>query len=348
MPRGTTHRPVTRVDARPLATALVVLGVSGAATSAAAAEHPTVRLSFERGAGAEQCPDDANLREAVAARLGYDPFDDHAAHELRAQVRRTGRSFSAHIELRDADGTVRGERDLVSAARDCGELAAAMAIAVSLGIDPLSATVHPAAAPLPAPPPPPPASPPPASPPEVSAAPPPPAPPPAPGSQSSPVPLRARFGVGAMLAWGVAPGGPSVGGTLDAGVRRGMWSLSVEGLATLDTTASDAGSSVKSTLLLATAAPCVHVWIGVGCALVGVGSLRATGVVRLPQSGHAAFADGGARLGVLVPIVWRLLLDAHVDGLATFTHLTYHLDGQNAWSTPPVWGSLGLGAVVEL
>src|SRR5579862_6532539 len=57
-----------------------VIAIMGALASAAraAGEQPRVHLLFVRERGAERCPDEAGVRAAVAARLGYDPFADAA------------------------------------------------------------------------------------------------------------------------------------------------------------------------------------------------------------------------------------------------------------------------------
>ena len=323
----------------------LALVLGGASALGAPREHATVHLSYARETGAEQCPDETSLREAVSARLGYDPFDDGAPRVLRARVHRAGGSLVAHVELRDSGGVVQGERDLRGAGSDCAELATAMAIAISLGIDPLSAVALPQP---PARPPVPPLAERPAVVTEVVRAPASPAvasPPSPPPSRPS---VQARFGVGAMLSWGISPAVPAVGGTLDAGIRRGPWSLDVEGAGSWAATATDGNVGVKSSLALASLAPCVHVWIGVGCALGGIGSLAATGVASSPQSGHALFADAGVRLGVEIPFARRFYAQFHTDGLATLTHVTYTLDGQTAWNTPPFSLSLGLAAGLEL
>ncbi len=361
-------RPLGRSRA-PFRAARHAGGAWGAAFAACAAsspapawgaprEHAVVRLSYQRGPGAEACPDEAAVREAVLARLGYDPFDDTAPRRLRASVGRSGHRdgpLVARIELRDAAGALQGERDLRGAGSDCTELATAMAIAISLGIDPLSAA-EPHASPTPVTPTIPvtritvteeptvrheEAS-------GVRVAPtPPPEPRRAPPDAPAGPPLHARFAVGGVVSWGISPAVPAVGGTVDAGIRRGAWSLDVEGAGDWAATATDGASGVKSSLVLASLAPCVHVWIGVGCALGGMGSLYATGVVRAPESAHALFADAGVRLGVEVPFARRFFARAHADGLATLTHVTYHLDGQTAWSTPPLSLSLGLAAGFE-
>src|SRR5579859_7626471 len=50
----------------------VCLAALGASPSAIAA--PSARLVYARGPGASSCPDESALRQAVVARIGYDPF----------------------------------------------------------------------------------------------------------------------------------------------------------------------------------------------------------------------------------------------------------------------------------
>jgi hypothetical protein len=323
----------------------VTLGGERAASSAPAA-RTSVRLAYVRESGAEQCPDESVLRDSVLTRLGYDPFDDRAPRLLVAVVRRSGDSLVARIELHDASGRVQGERDLRGSGTSCDELASAMAIALSLGIDPLSATAAPpnradsSAAPASAP--------------SVESQPPPPrviVEPRAPEPSSPPArepPIRARFSGGALVSWGVSPATPAIGATLDAGMRRGRWSIDVEGAGSWAPTATEGSIGAKSSLELVSLVPCVHFWVGLGCAIGGGGSLNATGVdVRFPQSDHAAFANVGVRLGVEIPFAERFYLQFHADGLAILTPETFHLDGQTVWrSSPPVSASLGLAVGV--
>ena len=322
----------------------VTLGGERAASSAPAA-RTSARLAYVRESGAEQCPDESVLRDSVLTRLGYDPFDDRAPTLLVAVVRRSGDSLVARIELHDASGRVLGERDLRGSGTSCDELASAMAIALSLGIDPLSATATPPSgadsnAALPPTP-----SPPSASPPQPviieSPAPEPPSTPPA--REPS---IRARLSGGALVSWGISPAAPAIGATLDAGIRHGRWSLDLEGAGSWAPTATKGSIGAKSSLELVSLVPCVHFWVGLGCAIGGVGSLNATGVVRFPQSDHAAFANVGVRLGAEIPFAERFYLQFHADGLATLTPETFHVDGQTFWNRPPVSASLGVAVGV--
>jgi hypothetical protein len=315
--------------------------------SSAPAEHRAVRLSYVRESGAEQCPDESVLRESVLGRLGYDPFDDRAPTLLTVTVRPAERSLLGRIELRDASGRVQGERDLRGAGTDCAELAVAMAIAISIGIDPLSAmaTKPPSLGPsvessapaslVPI-----------GAPPQTIVVSPPETPsPPAPDHPSSrtPSPIQARFSAGALASWGISPAAPAVGATLSAGVRRGRWSLDLEGGGSWAATATDGAYGATSSLEIVSLAPCVHFGVGLACALGGVGSMGATGVVRFPETSHALFADLGVRLGAEVPFAHWFYVQFHADGLGILTPETFYVGQTKFWTTsPPVCGSLGV------
>jgi hypothetical protein len=329
------------VSVRSLGRILVVAGLgalSPSAAWAAPAERASVRLSYARSSGAEQCPDESVLRESVSTRLGYDPFDEKAPRLLTVVVRRSGDGLVARMELHDASGRVQGERDLHGSGTDCGELGTAMAIAVSLGIDPLSATgAPPGAAPAPSPAPEPPPVP-------VTSLPP--QPPPVPREEPKPPPLPrppvlVRLSAGSQVTWGISPAAPAIGATLDGGIRRGLFSLDLEGAG--DWAPTTTPGSASSSLYMVSLAPCVHFGLGLGCALGGVGSLEATGVVTSPQTDHKALANLGLRLGVEVPFATRFYVQFHVDGLAILTHETFIVDEKNIWSTtPPLSAALGL------
>jgi hypothetical protein len=115
-------------------TALVVL----MSEPTRAQDVPHARLRYDRGS--DSCPDEAALRDAVSARLGYVPFADDAALVIEATIRRTGRGFRGELRVLAADGTLRGERSVASADGDCDELGRALALAISVAIDPLSLT----------------------------------------------------------------------------------------------------------------------------------------------------------------------------------------------------------------
>src|SRR5262249_5238402 len=100
---------------------------------------PTSKLTFVRGSGAESCPDELELRRAVARRVGYDPFFPWAERTVIAQIDPAGRKgFSAKIHVIDTKGVLLGERQL-DAVADCHELVQSIALAISVAIDDLDA-----------------------------------------------------------------------------------------------------------------------------------------------------------------------------------------------------------------
>jgi hypothetical protein len=330
----------------------------------------TARLEFSRGRGAELCPDEEAVQRAVTARLGYDPFRPDAPRIVTAIVRRDQGSLRGDVELRDRKGAVKGTRHLSAAENDCPELVAAMALAISIAIDPQSLLRPPL-----------PSSPEPPTPPEPEPAPVDSAP-----SASLPVPvigvapavasplvvspsissssrsslrieaprssavdaLSWRFGLGGLLAVGAAPS-LSVGSALEVGVRRRAFSLSIEGRA--DAPASrraEGGGAVRASLLAVSLIPCLRVGLVFGCGLGSLGSLRGAGSgVPRPRDDASLFGAAGLRLGVEIPFAKALSFSFHGDLAATLTRTTLLLADRAAWITPPVSGVLGAGVVAH-
>ncbi|HSO36473.1 MAG TPA: hypothetical protein VLT33_28300, partial [Labilithrix sp.] len=112
---------------------------------------PSAKLVYVRGSGAEACPGEAELRKAVAARIGYDPFFPAAQKTVIAQVTRSPSGYRGKVQIVGDDGNVRGERELASKGDDCAELVSTMALAVSIALDDLD-EAPPAPAPDAAPP----------------------------------------------------------------------------------------------------------------------------------------------------------------------------------------------------
>lgn len=119
----------------------LVLGLAAAsAVSSAGAqgERPTATFSYERARGAERCPESSEVEEAVAARLGYVPFRPGAELHVVARIESDPRGLLATVEVLDAEGRSVGGRTIRSRTRDCEELSRALALAVSVAIDPMS------------------------------------------------------------------------------------------------------------------------------------------------------------------------------------------------------------------
>lgn len=95
------------------------------------------RITWVRGIDAEGCVGRIGLEEDVKARLGYDPFTAPADLAIEGTVVRASPSgFRAELVVRDAGGTVLGTRQLASREADCRSLGEAVAVAITVAIDP--------------------------------------------------------------------------------------------------------------------------------------------------------------------------------------------------------------------
>ncbi|MHB8419922.1 MAG: hypothetical protein ACYDCL_17750 [Myxococcales bacterium] len=268
-----------------------------------------VRLHEVRGQGAERCPGEVALRDAVAARLGRDPFSASAPAELTVLFESAGAGLVTTVLLSGR------QRRLTSPVADCQELAAATATAVAIAIDSLdrqqTAVTVVRSAPAPPPPPPP------------------------------PTPLHLWVLAGGLAAAGSAPG-PNAGLALGLDVRWPRWSLGLEGRADLPAGLSAGGGTISTSLLFATLVPCYRVWHLGGCALVGAGAEQAQSAGLSGATGHATpFAAAGGRLFGEIPLGGRCAVRLQGDLLAPFTKTTYLVNDQPAWVTPSLAFALG-------
>jgi hypothetical protein len=339
------------------AVCLALLLVAGPLRAGPPGGITTARLVYTRGPGAERCPDELAVREAVGVRLGYDPFRPEAARTVTATIAARRRALHADVKLADANGAVAGSRQLDAALDDCDELVASMALAIAIAVDPQSQL---------RPPPPPPA------PPAITAEPAvpvpseqPPAvvpPPPelpwmeplpvliAPEPEAPPVEERARFRAG-LAVLGAAGSAPRVTGGLafGGGVRWEWLSAVLEARADLPASATAAaGGSVSATFMSLALVPCFHrSWL-VACALGSAGLLYGVGVaVPSTRTDLTSFGMAGVRLGAEVPLgrVLSLAFSADLAALLPRTHL--QLRGEDVWTTSPVAGTLRAGVVAD-
>jgi hypothetical protein len=188
----------------------------------------TLRLSYNLGPGAQNCPPEQALHDEVARRMGYDPFTPAAADRVVATLNRSGRLFSGTLELFDSSGkrtwrksyAFRGQKD-----EDCAALDMAMGIDIAVAfIDfslPPPAATAPSPPPSPEPPPHPEAPPPSSSPPPKVESPP---PPPPPRSE----PLRLNLGIASALALRTASRPFAFNLMADAGLRYRSFSGALE------------------------------------------------------------------------------------------------------------------------
>ncbi|MEO6420140.1 MAG: hypothetical protein ABIP39_12060, partial [Polyangiaceae bacterium] len=97
---------------------------------------PSARMHYTRGSSAESCPDEASMRRAVASQLGYDPFDDQASTSVEASIVRKDDRLLGRVEVVRPNAAP-GKRELSSRDADCEHLASAMALTISMAIDPM-------------------------------------------------------------------------------------------------------------------------------------------------------------------------------------------------------------------
>lgn len=343
--------PVCRaLSASALVTSALVCRTAGAT--------PSARLVYSRTTEASSCPDEAELRKAVATRLGYDPFFAWAKQTVVVLISRPKGKYVAKLQLVDEQGVAHGNRELVSRSATCAEVFEASALAIGIALDaeaadeaePKSTTQQrEPPSPVPAPAPSTPASPPPAAPAET-----------APAASAPAAKPTAGPGAGAGLSWALSIDALASAGTapsLAPGVAIGAtlallpWSLSLELRADAPESQSRAaslgGGSVVSSMSAVDLVPCGNVSYFALCGLGMLGVTDAWGADITPQQARSTlFAAAGLRAGVELPLGASFFLRAHADGFFDLHRATLSL-GQEApndvWSAPSVGGTLGIG-----
>jgi hypothetical protein len=298
--------------------ALPALLLAGLTTTGAAG-RPEVSLRYERGPGAERCPDDEALRRAVSARLGYDPFREGAPRVIEARIGGEDSGLVGLLEVTEG-GAPRGKRQLRSPGTDCVELSGALELSIAIAIDPLASRPR-----LPL-----------TTEPEPSG----------PVPVEAPLPPRvgpdgfAAAGFGGSV--GAAPG-PTAGVELAAGARWPWWSLSLEGRADLGASLPVGQGAVSGGLLFATLAPCGHFSRFGGCLLIAGGGFRAasSGLADSRQE-TAPFAALGARFLAELRIADRLTVVPHADLLAPLVRTSLWVGTEPVWRLPLL--SVAVGA----
>jgi hypothetical protein len=298
---------------------------------------PSSRLVYARASGAESCPAEPEVRKEVATRLGYDPFFPWAQRTIVVQVARGSKGLRATVQLVDADGMVKGGRELASTADDCDELMRSVALNVSIAIDPDSADRKVDAVPTP-----------PEGEPEPAGGrrderPRPLAAPPAavadPAEAPSQPPAVVPFvGAGVHLATGLTPVA-SAGPSLTAGFSWGWGSLAGE-------IGGDWGvgleHEVRANQVSFSLVPCVAGRLVVGCVVGSIGELYAEAV----RSDHAMQASVGLRLGAAVALARGLTFTPYVGAALPLERTIVTIGGARAWQVAKVAGAAGLQLAV--
>ena len=313
-----------------------------------AAAFPTSRLVYARGPGAEGCPDQDAVRKAVASRLGYDPFFPSSDKTIVARILRDSDHLRGEVELVDEHGAQLGLREFSADANKCDDLVRAMALSISIAIDPKSAETY--------------AQGPPDEPPSAEdsatpkpAEPAPPSPPPHPEAHAAPkaVPHAAppttqhdlvwSAGVGAMVMFGAAPKS-TLGGLGFASARTGAWSLALEGQADLPVQDVQRNVKFRTSSYALSAVPCVHFGAAFACELTALGWINATGTEGAANSGTGWLFSVGARLGAELTLTRSFGLVAEADLLASPWRVQLKANQEPLWETQTVSEGLGLAA----
>lgn len=321
---------------------------SRAAPSAAPAPPLAARLEYTRDAAAARCADAAALQDAVSRQLGAPVFErEPPTHLVRVQITGVRRGLRAQIEVRSADGTPLGAREIDSRSSDCAELSSALALAIAIAIDPtrLFAPSAPPPSPAPAP-----ACPAPivcpVCPPRTPASPPP--------------PDDGDDGESSVRGFSIAAGGAVGIGALPAVSGAGVFELAARftrasvqlalvlhpGASGGELVDSSDDEPVDAQLLLGELGLCGRLaldaaWTFAACALGSAGALRGSG----PAGGEreATFTSAaGAQARIERDLTGPVFAELRAELQANLVRTTLNVGGMPAWTTPPVWGQLGV------
>jgi hypothetical protein len=352
---GRLVRSSIRIAAAALAAAVPCVPATAMAGASA-------RLVYLRGPGAEDCPGESAVRAAVSSRLGYDPFFPWAHETLFAEIDHHNQTFRGVVKLVDENNLQRGARDLSVKSADCSVVIDALALTISLTIDPnavMGVAPQPAAA---APEPPderspagaPPAPSPPRAPSPPGAPPPPPpdaslaaprAPDPPPKTLRDDAPWVFRAGLGTVASINAAPS-TTMGFTLSLGAGTKNWSLDVEGRGDLPAGGSTplTNVEVRTWLLVGSVVPCGHLAFAFACPVATAGAIGATSVggAVTPHERYGFWWALGGRVGAEWRPADRLLVRGYVEVLATMRLDSLAIDGTPVQFLSPWSGDLGL------
>lgn len=305
------------------------------------------RLVYVRAPSASDCPDEAALGKAVAARLGYDPFSPWGDQTILATVIRQGDELLGRAELVDHDGISQGSREVRLAHRDCAELLLTLSLAISITLDPLYVEPRTAAVNEPV----------------VEAPPPresevtlvPEAPQPKPvgpvrrDRERAPepvVPPGATWHFGAAVQGSVATApGLAVGGRLGVAARGTRWSLGLEASGFLPRTRTHADGGEASVGLTAlTIAPCWRATASLSlCGVGSLGLMHAEGRgVEEPRRDDILYPTLGGRAAYALPLGDTFELVASADVAAALNRPRFQLNASDVWRPGPV---VALGAI---
>jgi hypothetical protein len=315
------------------------------------AEPRLVRLEYIRGPEGKDCPNEAAVRNAIAAQMGYDPFSPDAAERLVITIAKGPKAGKvegrAELSLSYATGRRPGQNhsgwSRQYALADCDLVIASLALAIADELEPWPAPAPatpaaPAKPPTPASPPPePPPSPLPASAPRVAER--------ASHMPSSGPAFRVEVAAGGAATLGMAPAGVSGHVSATVGLRWRYASLSIEGEWQPDAGADLPDARLAGSRYGGAFVPCGHVLVFFGCGVAQLGAWIGSVEARVSDSGPMLSIAAGGRLGVQFPVFSRFALAAYGDLLGMLQRPALLLDDQRLWLHQPMAGAVGAEAI---
>lgn len=327
--------------------ALLAMGIATMSRPAqsGAAERETATLDFHTDPGLAECGDEAEFRNRVALRLGYDPFVADAPLHVSVRVSPEGSRVSSSTVFARENREL-GKRVLREDRRRCSVLIDSVAAAVAIAIDPLHSPDH-----RPGDQPPAPKASAASAPPQESPTPQPstdraekPPVPPAPASPSTPWSpfVAANF----VMGFGVAPG-VTLGAEGAFGLRHGAGSYALEGRAEVTPSAVSLTplDRVHSTVFSGALVPCIHASVVAFCGVFRAGSIQSTALdVSRPTLETAFIGAVALRIGVAIPVGSSFSFRGAAEGGLPLSRTSYVINGAVVWTPPPITGSVQFGA----
>jgi hypothetical protein len=318
--------------------ALTLLSVASHVREGRAQAPARAKLHYESSEHT-RCPDEQAFRDVVAGRLGYDPFAADAERTIHARIEGNGNSLVGTTRVLDQRGELLGTSDVEASAQDCNELVTAMAIAVSIVLDPMGAAAVSEQEPEPRTA-------------EPSESTPPPLPPQQPAEVSPAFEHTRKLALITRASLAVDGGllpGLTIGPVLSLGVGLEHLSVLVDGRVDLMPHAATTGSGDRLEAALYSAGPalCVSFGLGIACGNLELGAFQGRGVnVTDPRTQTSFFAALGARAGLRVPLGKTLSFQALGELRAPLVRTSLSIEHSTVWNAPPIGfgGMVGLGA----
>lgn len=312
--------PRVRLRAACFAPFVVILLASASTSAAHLPRGVGVRLDYERGSGARQCPEATAFRDEVAANVGSDRFTVTGPWLLRvAIIRRKSGAFVVTANLFDGDGA-RSEEMGEMVSPSCRVALKDAALWTS------SQLTDPPPAPAPVAPP---------TPPQRALPPPPPA-------------LRLRLGAATGIEVGVGPT-PTPRFALQLGLQPTAvpWlSVAVELRSDLPLPATaPGGERIHALVVTGSLLACLHFVRGVlsWCPMYTAGIIS-SGEHLATTNAAGMYSAVGARFGVAIPVAsGQYAFTFAGDVLGTLQPFRLELEGLPIWHTPAFNGALQIG-----